>query len=314
MRMKIWIGTIIGLAITSAVTIAAAQNVTVTGGQIRGAMLEKGGAVFKGIPFAAPPVGDLRWREPMPVQPWPGVRDATTFGAVCVQRPGASVLVGPAAASSKEDCLYLNVWTPEWPSRSPKAVMVWIPGGGNFAGAGSSDIYDGDSLARHGVVLVTLNYRLGSFGFFSHPALTRDSPNHASGNQGILDQIAALKWVKENIAKFGGDPDNVTVFGQSAGSIDIGALMASPLSKGLFRRAIGQSGGFIIYGDPSTLSQAEKRGEILAALWSAPADATANDLRRLSVADILRGDPDYIASSEFIPNLGITVDGYVLPK
>jgi para-nitrobenzyl esterase len=172
--------------------------VAVTGGQIEGATLERGGAVFKGIPFAQPPVGELRWREPMTVKAWAGVRNATDFGAPCAQ--------SPAAAVSKEDCLYLNVWTAEWPNSSQKPVMVWIPGGGNFAGDSSRSVFDGESLARHGVVLVSLNYRLGAFGFFSHPQLTHESPNHASGNQGILDQIAALHWVHNNIANFGGIP------------------------------------------------------------------------------------------------------------
>ena len=153
-------------------------------------------AVFKGIPYAQPPVGDLRWREPMPVKPWTGVRDATAFGAICTQAPGGTPNAGEI---SQEDCLFLNVWTPEWPSRSRKPVMVWIPGGGNFSGGSTDFAFDGESFARRGVVLVTLNYRLGSFGFFAHPALTRESPHHASGNQGILDQIAALKWVRDNV-------------------------------------------------------------------------------------------------------------------
>src|SRR5260370_24004168 len=228
----------------------------VTGGRVQGVMLDKGGAVFKGLPYAQPPLGDLRWREPLPVKPWTGVRDATAFGAVCAQTP--TVIIRIAAEISKEDCLFLNVWTPEWPSKSPKPVMVWIPGGGNYIG-GSTEADDGESLARRGVVLVTINYRLGSFGFFAHPDLTRESPHHASGNQGILDQIAALKWVRDNIARFGGDPNNVTIFGQSAGSLDVSVLMTSPLSKGLFRRVIGESGAVILVGDPLTLAEAEKR-------------------------------------------------------
>src|SRR5262245_51864562 len=150
--------------------------VRVTGGQVRGAMLAARGAVFKGIPYAAPPIGQRRWREPMPVVPWTGVRDATEFGAICAQT--SLVMVG-AAESSKEDCLFVNVWTPEWPATSRKPVMVWIYGGGNFGGASSDPTYDGESLARRGVVLVSFNYRVGSFGFFSHPELTRESPHHA---------------------------------------------------------------------------------------------------------------------------------------
>jgi para-nitrobenzyl esterase len=206
--MKTVAAMFVALAAIAASTAVIGQTVTVTSGQIQGSMLDKGGAVFKGIPYAAPPVGDLRWREPVPMKPWTGVRDATAFGAICAQNP--NIIEPNAAETAKEDCLFLNVWTPEWPSTSRKPVMVWIPGGGNYIGSSSPRVYDGESLARRGVVLVTINYRLGWFGFFSHPELTRESPHHASGNQGILDQIAALKWVRDNIAKFGGDPDNVT--------------------------------------------------------------------------------------------------------
>ena len=209
--------------------VAAAQEppaVTVTGGKIQGVPLKAGGAVFKGIPFAAPPVGDLRWREPMPVKPWTGVREATNFGARCMQ----------GGEGVSEDCLYINVWTPEWPSKSRKPVMLWIHGGGNFAGSSSEAIFDGESLARHGVVLVSANYRLGIFGFYEHPELTAESKHHASGNYGLMDQVAALRWVEQNIAQFGGDPRNVTIFGESAGALDINVLMTSPLTKGLYAR------------------------------------------------------------------------------
>jgi para-nitrobenzyl esterase len=288
--------------------------VKVTGGQVRGATLA-GGAVFKGIPFAAPPTGERRWREPTAVQPWPGVRDATKFGAVCAQI--ITPVVGDAVKTASEDCLFLNVWTSQWPAGGARPVMVWIPGGGNFVGAGSQAGYDGEPLARRGVVVVTINYRLGSFGFFSHPALTRESPHRASGNQGILDQIAALRWVQENIARFGGDPKNVTIFGESAGSLDVSVLMTSPLSKGLFHRAIAESGAVVLVGEPSTLAAAEKRGQATAARWKAPADATLQTLRGISTADILAGEPNYLAGDAIpdnFPNLGITVDGYVFPR
>jgi para-nitrobenzyl esterase len=288
-------------------------TVKVTGGQIRGEILRQGGAVFKGIPYAQPPVGDLRWREPMPVKPWTGVREATAFGPICAQFVGA--LIPNAAQSSKEDCLYLNVWTSELPSKSRRPVMLWIPGGGNVGGASSQTLYDGESLARHGVVLVSINYRLGSFGFFSHPALTRESPHHASGNQGILDQIAALKWVRDNVASFGGDPDNVTIFGNSAGSLDASVLMTSPLSKGSFRQVIAESGSVVLVGNPRTLQQAEQRGEALAAGWKIPPGASAKSLRSVSAADILKAEPDYLTDMlRAFPNLGITVDGYVVPE
>jgi para-nitrobenzyl esterase len=293
--------------------------VKVTGGQIRGALLDKGGAVFKGIPYAQPPVGDFRWREPMPVKPWTGVRDATAFGAICPQRSSPPFTPPNAAQISKEDCLYLNIWTPEWPVRSKMAVMVWFTGGGNVFGGiapGTPDD-DGESLTRHGVVVVSLNYRLGSFGFFSHPALTRESPHHASGNQGILDQIAALKWVRDNIANFGGDPRNVTIFGVSAGSIDGSLLMATPLSRGLFERVIGESGSVVLgQNDFQTLLEAEKSGSKLAAGWTAAPGASLKELRAIAAADILKADPDRTAANLADP-LGspriptAVVDGYV---
>ncbi len=296
---------------TSAMLPAAAAEsgptVAVTGGQLQGAALEKGGAVFKGVPFAEPPVGALRWREPAPVKPWNGVRDATAFGSPCTQSPQ----LNRAGTIAKEDCLYLNVWTPEWPSRSKKPVMVWVPGGGNYFGSGSTPTFDGESLARHGVVLVTMNYRLGSLGFFSHPALSRELPHHASGNQGILDQIAALRWVRDNIANFGGDPDNVTVFGESAGSIDVSALMTSPLSRGLFNRVIGESGSVVGLGAPLTLAQAEKSGESTTTRWGLAVGASLDDLRAVSADDIVKAEPNFAPTH---PDLGITVDGYVFPK
>jgi len=181
-------------------------TVSVTGGNLRGSLTGSSGAVFKGIPFAQPPTGDLRWREPLPVKPWTGTRDATAFGAPCVQG-------GALGANSSEDCLYLNLWTPDWPAKPRHAVMVWIHGGGNFAGASSEPSFDGESLARRGVVLVSVNYRLGVFGFLAHPELSRESTHHVSGNYGLLDQIQALRWVHDNIAEFGGDPANVTFFG-----------------------------------------------------------------------------------------------------
>jgi para-nitrobenzyl esterase len=296
---------------------ASDPTVAVTGGQIRGVSLSKGGAVFKGIPFARPPVGDLRWREPQPVTPWAGVRDATKFGPICAQKP--TFMAPNAAEVASEDCLYLNVWTADWPSTSRKAVMVWIPGGGNFAGGGTDAVFDGESLARHGVVLVTINYRLGSFGFYSHPALTRESSHRASGNQGIQDQIAALIWVRDNIAAFGGDPANVTIFGESAGSLDVSVLMTSPLSKGLFRRVIGESGAVILAGEPSSLSGAEGLGQALAARLKVSPTAAAADLRAFSARDIWTAEPDRVGGGVrealiSFPNLGITVDGYVFPK
>ena len=192
-------------------------------------------AVFKNIPFAQPPVGDLRWREPLPAKAWTGVRDATAFGPMCNQNDNKQL-------PHSEDCLQLNVWTPKWPMTSSVPVMVWVHGGGNTAGSGVEALFNGEVLARHGVVVVNVNYRLGIFGFFAHPGLTKESPHHAAGNYGLADQIMALRWVQENIAKFGGNPANVTIFGESAGAGDVNALIASPLTKGLFVRVIAQSG------------------------------------------------------------------------
>jgi para-nitrobenzyl esterase len=227
------------LSLVSLVSAAGASDpvVAVTGGKIQGRILTaSGGAAFKGIPFAAPPLGDLRWREPAPVAEWNGVHDANSFGASCVQE--ISEWNRQEASGNKEDCLYLNVWTPEWPSRVKQPVMVWLHGGGNTSGGASVDYFDGASLSRRGVVVVTINYRLGPMGFFVHPGLTAESSHRASGNYGLLDQVAALKWVRDNIAHFGGDPNNVTLFGQSAGSVDASYQLASPLTKRLFHRVI----------------------------------------------------------------------------
>lgn len=278
--------------------LAAAQELqgTVTGGKIQGTPLSGGGAAFRGIPFAAPPVADLRWREPMPVRPWPGVRDATNFGARCMQN-GTGV---------SEDCLYLNVWTPEWPAKSRKPVMLWIHGGGNFAGASSEPIFDGESLARRGIVLVSANYRLGVFGFFAHPELTAESKHHASGNYGLMDQVAALKWVRDNIANFGGDPRNVTIFGESAGSLDINVLLTSPLTKGLFTRLIGESGPVVA---PPSLAEGEKKGLTVAADLKV---GSLKALRAVAAEDLQKATGQGL--SFLGPLLGVVVDGWVLPK
>jgi para-nitrobenzyl esterase len=278
---------------------ASAQEppaVTVTGGKIQGGTVKGGGAVFKGIPFAAPPVGDLRWREPMPVKPWTGTRDATRFGARCMQ----------SGADVSEDCLYINVWTPEWPMKARKPVMLWIHGGGNFAGASSEAIFDGEAMAQHGVVLVSANYRLGVFGFYAHPELTAESKHHASGNYGLMDQVAALQWVRDNIARFGGDPRNVTIFGESAGALDINVLMASPLAKGLYARLIGESGPVVA---PPSLAEGEKKGVSVAA--SLKADSL-KAMRALPAADLQKATGQGL--SFLGPILGVVVDGWVVPK
>ena len=283
--------------------------VSVTGGEVQGKLWTDGsGAVFKGVPFAEPPVGDLRWREPVPVKGWKGVRAADAYPPACAQANAG--WNGPDAKSSKEDCLYLNVWTPAWPPKSRHPVMVWIHGGGNAAGSGSGPLFDGESLASHGVVVVTIQYRLGMFGFLALPGLTKESPHHSSGNYAILDQIEALKWVQANIAKFGGDTSQVTVFGQSAGAHDTGILLTSPLAKGLINRAIEESGTVVINGMTAPpLSVAEQNGEKLVASLNPPESNIVDYLRSLPAEDVLKAAPPYGSGG-----LDTNVDGYVIPR
>src|ERR1700723_472246 len=212
-------------------------------GKVQGKMSADGRARdFLGIPFAAPPVGPLRWKPPQPAAKWHGVRQATSFGSRCMQQTHYDDMVFRDPGES-EDCLTLNVWAPAQKSRTKLPVMVWIFGGG-FAGGGTSEPrQDGEHLTRKGVLVVSMNYRLGIFGFFATKELAAEDPHHAAGNYGLLDQSACLQWVRRNIKAFGGDPDNVTIFGESAGSFAVSAQMASPLSKGLFAHAIGESGG-----------------------------------------------------------------------
>src|SRR5689334_1486118 len=223
-------------------------------GPIAGVTLKSGVRVFKGIPFGAPPVGPLRWKEPQPPPRWREVRKADTFGNVCVQpsspkRVPVNVSVDlPDSPKVSEDCLYLNVWTSANRADARLPVMVWLFGGAYREGAGSSPHNDGEALARKGAVLVTFNYRVGPFGFFSHPELTKESGRNASGNQALADSIAVFRWVQTNIAAFGGDPRNVMIFGESAGAAMIGGLVGSPVAKGLFHRAIAESGHWMGLG------------------------------------------------------------------
>jgi para-nitrobenzyl esterase len=277
---------------------AAPETVRVDGGRISGTT-DDGVRVFKGIPFAAPPVGDLRWKAPQPVVAWNGVRAADTFGPRCVQTPyppGSPYATEPAPMS--EDCLYVNVWTAAGAGEK-RPVMVWIHGGAWTRGAGSTPTYDGIALAKKGVVVVTTNYRLGPLGFLAHPELTAESPQHASGNYAILDHIAALTWVQRNIPAFGGDPQRVTIFGESAGSWSVNVVQATPLAKGLFARAIGESGAQ--FARTPTLADAEKAGVAFATA------AGAGSLKALRAvpAEKLVGMPAFRA--------GVTVDGWVLP-
>ena len=265
------------------------------------------GPSFKGVPFAAPPVGELRWKAPQPVAPWQGIRKATEFGARCMQGPIYDDMVFRDEPS--EDCLYLNVWTPKAASSKPLPVMVWIHGGGFVAGSASEPRQDGERLAEKGVIVVGINYRLGVFGFLAHPELTKESGHAASGNYGLLDQVAALQWVQKNIAAFGGDPGRVTIFGESAGSSAVSALMASPLAHGLFQRAIGESGALFTVGDgpfaAMALATSEAKGQKFAA--SAGADSLAA-LRAKPADAILK------ASLGEEPWFGPNIDGYLLPR
>lgn len=264
---------------TDSVQVATSQ------GRLEGC-LEEGLAVFRGIPFAAPPVGPLRWRPPAPVTPWEGVRDASRFGPAELQDPGPlGALLGITVNETAEDCLYLNVWSPDVSGRRP--VMVWIHGGAFIVGAGSQDLYDGRRLASRGdVVVVTVNYRLGVFGFLQAPTLG------ATGNEGLLDQIAALEWVRDEIAAFGGDPDNVTVFGESAGAISIGHLLGMPAADGLYHRAILQSGGPPLAASPGTRAGVE--AELLAGLDLTPDGAEA--AWSIPAADVYRAGQRLIAA------------------
>jgi para-nitrobenzyl esterase len=231
----------LGLAMTMGTGVAEAQlQVKTTGGLLDGVAGSEGQRVFKGIPYAAPPVGALRWKAPQPPAPWTGVRKADTFGAQCHQPPIFGDIVFDRPAS--EDCLFLNVWTPAKAASAKLPVMVWIHGGGYQAGASHEPRHDGTALARKGVVLVTVNYRLGVFGFFAHPALSKEDPKGSSGTYGLMDMTAALRWVRDNVAAFGGDPGNVTIFGESAGSFAVSTLMAAQSARGLFHKVIGESG------------------------------------------------------------------------
>ena len=285
----------------------AADRVKTANGILESTAAPKDGVrSFKGIPFAQPPVGDLRWREPQPVKNWTGARNADQFGPRCMQRtsPGADYWFRSNGMS--EDCLYLNVWTPAKSGNAKLPVLVYIFGGGFQNGDGSEPRYDGESMARQGMVAVSLNYRTNIFGFFVHPELTKESPHHAAGNYGLLDQVAALRWVQKNIAAFGGDPKHVTVAGESAGSISVSALMASPLSKDLMAAAIGESGAAISSLPPQPLADAEQNGVKFAA---AAGVNTLAALRAMTAEQI----QDAVAKAQGV-RFSTAMDGYFLSK
>ncbi|TXH30291.1 MAG: carboxylesterase family protein, partial [Cyclobacteriaceae bacterium] len=265
---------------------------------------------FKGIPFAAPPIGELRWKEPQPAKPWPGVLTCNQFSASPMQNKPAPFamwtgeFIAPPEPLS-EDCLYLNVWTPAKSANEKLPVLMWIYGGGFVSGSAACAVYDGEALAKEGIIFVSINYRVGVFGFLSHPDLTNESGRNASGNYALLDQLAALKWIKANIGAFGGDPDKVTIAGQSAGSFSVQALVASPLSKGLFRGAIAHSGASMGRFSKK-LPDAEKTGLELSKKVNATSIAA---LRKLSADSLLK-----LAGTLPYGSFAPVVDGYVLPN
>ena len=285
---------------------SASDPVKVSNGILEGTGAQASGVrEFKGIPFAEPPVGELRWAPPQAPKNWTGVRQATGFGPRCMQQ----ALFGDMGFRSNgmsEDCLYLNVWTPAKSGGQKLPVMVYFFGGGFQAGDGSEPRYDGESLASKGIVAVTVNYRLGIFGFFAHPELTAQSPHHASGNYALLDQNMALQWVKQNIAAFGGDPRKVTIAGESAGSIAVSAQMASPLSKDLIAGAIGESGSIMGALPAVPLKSVEEQGLKFAASMN---NANLAALRAMPTAQIFEA-----AGKQGAPRFSPTVDGYFLPE
>lgn len=299
------------------------RELTIEQGMIRGEVLgdERDIHAYKGIPFAAPPVGEGRWRAPAP---WEGIRDCFEFGPGCPQKSSPWMALIPLAAigGMSEDCLTLNVYRSAAPSPEARPVMVWIHGGAYTEGAGSQGIYDGAALARKGVVVVTINYRLGPLGFMAHPALSAESPENASGNYGLLDQIEALRWVKRNIAAFGGDPGRVTIFGESAGGGSVLCLLVSPLAKGLFQRAIAQSAPEMTFLQLTRAGagreSAEQQGQSLVARCGVSATADAAALRAIEVDRLVQVSPT-LALPKREPSIaavhlpmGPVVDGHVL--
>jgi para-nitrobenzyl esterase len=295
---------------------------TVEGGKIRGVESGTPGIlIYKGIPYAAPPVGDLRWREPQAVIPWDSVKVCDTFGAAAPQKltdPGSfydKEFYAQSPHVKNEDCLYLNIWTPAAGKTNAKLpVAMWIHGGAYRNGFGHENEFDGIAWAEHGVILVTINYRLGVLGFLAHPELTAESPNHTSGNYGILDQVAALKWIKANIAQFGGDPDHVTIFGQSAGAGSVQSLVASPLTKGLVHAAIIQSGGGIGSRPAYMLADAEQTGESITRFYNC---SSIKDMRAIaadSLGDFENRMAAFMKTENRPGNLSPNVDGYLLKE
>jgi len=296
---------IILLIFISSTSLAFAQQpkpIQVDGGLLQG-IAEEGLMVYKGIPFAAPPVGELRWKAPQPLVKWDGVRVAEKFGPAPMQG-------GNPPSGKSEDCLYLNVWTPAKSPMDKVPVLVWIYGGGFAFGATSEPVYSGEALARKGVVLVSVAYRVGQLGFLAHPELSAESPNKVSGNYGLSDMIAGLKWIQKNISKFGGDPNKVTIFGESAGGIAVSMLCASPLAKGLFHGAISQSGGSFGPTRPTTFP-----GENMKPLKDAEREGNdyAKKAGALSIAELRKINADKLPGGWGMGSAWPIVDGWVIP-
>jgi para-nitrobenzyl esterase len=295
--------------VSPAVLWASGPRITTETGVIEG---KREGSVnaFLGIPYAAPPIGVLRWKPPMPAAKWDGVRQAKEFGARCMQPRVFDDMVFRDRAMS-EDCLTLNVWAPA-NAKAKLPVMVWIHGGGFVAGGSSEPRQDGHNLAQHGVVVVSMNYRLGVFGFFTHAELAAESDKKAAGNYGLLDQLAALEWVQRNIATFGGDPGNVTIFGESAGSFSVSALMASPLARGLFHKAIGESGAAFFSRDLPFNPLPQREQEDMELMAAAVGAKPLVELRALPAEKLLQVPLNKEGESEF--HFSPDIDGYFLPE
>jgi para-nitrobenzyl esterase len=312
--MRVWLCVVLPtLALAFLAMPTAAADLRVTGGLIRGLDQSDGSSIYLGIPYAAAPIGDLRWKPPAPVLPWRGVRDAVQPPAPCLQHDEGWNSVD--AAAGKEDCLYLSIHSPRHKPHQHLPVMFWIHGGSNMAGSGFG--YLDSTIHQHGIVLVSIEYRLGVFGFLASPQLSAESAMHASGNYALLDQIAALHWVQDNIARFGGDPTHVTISGQSAGGYDVALLLLTPLARALFHQAIEQSAalGFVFH--PRMATDSEKIGTRLAALLGATDGPEA--LKRMRT---LSGDALLKAADELKPEAGdplplwgqAAIDGYVLTR
>ena len=295
---------------------ASAAPVRTASGLVDGQTSTTGLTVYKGIPFAAPPVGALRWREPQPAQSWRGVRTADAFAPACPQDQTDNARSGLPPLTTSEDCLYLNVWVPKHDSGTRLPVMVWIYGGGFLYGSSANPVTSGEALAQHGVIVVSIAHRLGPLGFLAHPALTAEGKDHASGNYAMLDQIAALRWVRDNIAGFDGDAQRVTVFGESSGGAAVSILSASPLAKGLFQRVISQSGGS--FAAPRRSRDAQEGGLLILPLdfaeekgraYFAKLGVTTLAEARALPVDRLIAATGSVLSGQFWPVL----DKYVLP-